>query len=273
MKNKLIVLGVLLGMFFSISANEAPAVNKRVIGILEQQVALQAIIKDFMMIGADVDAEAARNDLDEQVAFLEESYLDYMDYAGMDEEVMKIFEKGSEDWMRLRMLVVDEVTKENASKLVKTNTQLLFILNTLLEQEKSNKDYVGSVEIEKAFQMRIYLDRISAYYYAYMWGIDREISVRSMAGAQMYFENLKTQLQNSNLNSAKINGKFTNIDNQWSRYKKYSTQPTTRKSVVIEFSNVYQDLVSDLKSVTSMYKEVEETYMSDHKKKKTNQDS
>ncbi len=273
MKNRLIILSVLIGMAFSTYANGVPTVNKRIIGILEQQVALQTIIKDFMMIGAGVDAKEARNDLDEQVAFLEESYLDFMDYAGMDEEVMKIFEKGSEDWMQLRMLVVDEVNKENASKLIKTNTQLHFILSSLLEQERKNKDYDQSVEVEQAFQMRIYLDRISAYYYAYMWGIDREVAVRSMAGAQMYFENLKNSLEGSNLNSAKINGKFTNVNNQWMRYKDFATQPTARKSVVNEFYEVYQGLVSDIESITVMYEEVGESYMSDTEKKKNNQDS
>ncbi len=259
MKKLLVVLVLTIG--YVLHAETAPPVGERVAKLYQQQVALQAIIKDFMMIGAGVNKAEAREDLDNNVAFLEESYLEFMEYSELDPEVKEIFDKGSEDWMKLRVIVVDEVSPENASKLVKTNTNLLLLLSDLLSQEKKDENYAMTKEIENAYQMQIYLDRISAYYYAYIWGIEREVVVRSMAGAQMYFETLLNQLKNSPVNTPAINGTFTNLENQWVLLKKLSTQFTSGKMFVEEFEDLYENVSEEIGKAITEYKKVEdETY-------------
>ena len=262
MKTRKLLVALILMFSFVLRAEKVPPVGERVAKLYKQQVALQAIIKDFMMIGAGVNPAEAREDLDNKVAFLEESYLDFMDYSESDPKVQNIFEKGSEDWMKLRMIVVDEVNPENASKLVKTNTKLLLLLSDLLNQEKKSGNYAMNKEIENAYKMQIYLDRISAYYYAYIWGIDREVAVRSMAGAQMYFETLKSQLEKSPVNTAAVNGTLTNLENQWVMLKKLSTQLTTSKMFAEEFEDLYKDVSEDVGKIITQYGKVsqETTY-------------
>jgi hypothetical protein len=254
-------------------ANTIPPVEKRIANIYEQQVALQTIIKDFMMIGTGVEKEKAREDLDEKVAFLEESYLEFMEYSELNEKVKTIFEKGSEDWMRLRMIVVDEVNKENASKLVKTNTNLLLLLSDLLAQEKKDDNYVTNETVEKSYEMKIYLDRIAAYYYAYIWGIDREVTVRSMAGALMYFDNLKHFLENNDINSASINGTFTSIENRWVRFKKMSTQLTASKVYVDEYVDLYEEIKSEVNKLPELYSKVIDNSFFSGSKNRVSKDS
>ena len=105
----LLVLVALVVVLLPVSArglSNASAINKAG----RQRMLSQRIVKAYVMVGAGINVEEARKELDISVALFEEQYLELEEYAPtpeIQEGINKVFDL----WEIFRMIAVDDPNK------------------------------------------------------------------------------------------------------------------------------------------------------------------
>lgn len=183
-------------------------------GILNQEILSQRMVKDYMMIGLKLKTYKAREDLDETVSEYEEYRLAFED-ADLSVPLMKSFEKSDDIWMKFRLIITDEVTKEGAFQLLKTNSSLIFSADNSLNIVKSPEagDTIKGYYLSMHLQMLA--QRLASYYFLYTWGVKKEATLRYLSDASVEFERGLKELASLNINSMKIKSKLMSLRIDW----------------------------------------------------------
>jgi len=187
-------------------------------GILNQEILSQRMVKDYMMKGINLNRNFAIEDLDETVSKYEEFRLLCED-AILPETINASMERSNELWMKFRLIIMDEVSKEGAFQLLKTNSSLLYAANNcfnLTKQSKSNDTLKG---FYLSMQLQMLSERLASYYFMYAWGVKKEATLRYMNDATVEFNRLLNELTSLN-NPLKVRGKLMSLKMDWKMAQK-----------------------------------------------------
>ena len=183
-------------------------------GILNQEILSQKMVKDYMMIGLNLNKNEAQEDLDETVSIYEEFRLACED-ADFSGPLLASVEKSNEIWMEFRLIITDEVSKEGAFQLLKTNSSLLFAANSCLNMIQ--KPVVGDTMkgYNLSMHMQMLAQRLASYYFLYTWGVKKEATLRYLSDVSVEFDRSLKQLTALKINSIKIKSKLMSLKIDW----------------------------------------------------------
>jgi len=201
-------------LVFQIGIAQNSEMSEYTSGILNQEILSQRMVKDYMMIGMNLKKNEAREDLDETVSRYEEFRLSCED-TELSDQLIASMQKSNDIWMKFRLIITDEVTKEGAFQLLKTNSSLLFAANTCLNLVQTP----GGGDTLKAYylsmRMQMLSQRLASYYLMYAWGVKKEATLRYLSDASVEFDRSLKQLSALKINSIKVKSKLMSLKIDW----------------------------------------------------------
>jgi len=206
---------LLAGWFISLAGiAQYSEMSEYASGILNQEILSQQMVKDYMMIGLNLKKYEAREDLDETVSRYEEFRLTCED-ADLSGPLLASMEKSNDIWMKFRLIITDEVSKEGAFQLLKTNSSLLFAANSCLTMLQKPVDGDTMKAYYLSMHMQMLSQRLASYYFMYAWGVKKEATLRYLSDASVEFERDLNELSSLNINSIKVKSKLMSLKNEW----------------------------------------------------------
>jgi hypothetical protein len=219
MRNSIIGIVIMLIALNGFTNKEKEINKDKVEKICNQGILLQKMVKDFMMMGIDLQKKKSQMDLDECVADYEMTRLFFEDIVA-DEETMSAIEKADEKWVEFRLEVTDEVIPENAYELFKTNESLLNTNEQLLQSSCQACDLSSISGYLLSKELEMLSERIAMLYFAHSWGIKREVSLRYFSDAVRNFEMKLKQLSSIKNSDIQIGSKLMTLEFEWQNAKK-----------------------------------------------------
>ncbi|NOX46407.1 MAG: hypothetical protein GXO89_05450 [Chlorobi bacterium] len=250
MRNSIIGIVIMLMALngFAAKDKEDEVKKDKVEKICNQGILLQRMVKDFMMMGIDLQKKESQMDLDECVADYEMTRLFFEDIEA-DEKTMSAIEKADEKWVRFRMEVTDKVTPENAYELFKTNESLLNTNEQLLQSSCQGCDLNSISGYLLSKELEMLSERIAMLYFAHSWGIKKEVSLRYFSDAVRNFEMKLNQLKSLKNMNAQIESKLMTLEFEWQNAKQLFGRMNFGKH---ENKAVYEACLSFSKSFNSV---------------------
>jgi hypothetical protein len=236
-------------------ASKENEINKdKVEKICNQGILLQKMVKDFMMMGIDLQKKKSQMDLDECVADYEMTRLFFEDIVA-DDKTMSAIEKADEKWVKFRLEVTDEVTPENAYELFKTNESLLNTNEQLLQSSCQACDLSSISGYLLSKELEMLSERIAMLYFAHSWGITREVSLRYFSDAVRSFDMKLKQLRDLEENNMQIGSKLMTLENEWRSAKQVFGRINFGKHQNKTVYDVTDSFSKNLQSIGRLYTE------------------
>jgi hypothetical protein len=254
MRNSIIGIVIMLMALSGFSNKENEIKKDKVEKICNQGILLQKMVKDFMMMGIDLEKKKSQMDLDECVADYEMTRLFFEDLDA-DEKTMSAIEKSDEKWIQFRLEVTDEVTPENAYELFKTNESLLNTNEQLLQSTCQSCDLSSISGYLLSKELEMLSERIAMLYFAHSWGIKKEVSLRYFSDAVRNFEMKLKQLRDVKNSNVQIGSKLMTMEFEWQNAKQIFGRINFGKHKNKEVFEVCQGFSNSLNSISEIFTE------------------
>jgi hypothetical protein len=146
----------------------------------EQQVLLQKIMKSYMKLGAHIDVADELKELDASVAQYEEN-IGILEELANTPKLQEYINEINLHWYKFRLLAITPPNNFDAPMLL-FRGEMLEDLNKKVYQDFSKDKYFlkESKEFQTYSNLLILSYELSMYYYAHIWGIDREADKSSI---------------------------------------------------------------------------------------------
>ena len=216
----------------------------------DQRVVTQEMIKDYFSLGAEVEHEMARHEIDEGIALFEENLFEFEDYEST-EALTAAFDKIEELWTPMRTILVEEPDVNKGPALIEHSTDLLIAsdaLLTLLENQIGNTES-GLVNLSS--REEVLVERMAMLYVAKYWGVDYPGIDDAFFAAKSEFEDDLNKLVKAETNTPHITKSLQKIVSEWEFSKKaLHFEGELSPSIIFASTHI---IMKRMSKVTDMY--------------------
>ena len=179
-----------------------------------QRMLSQRMMKDYLMIGANVKTETAQQQLDSAVALFEEQFLALRDYAPTEDINAKL-DAVEAIWLAHRVNIIAQPDKTLAPELLKENLRLLTACNDVVKEIEKHSGIASGRLVNMSGRQRMLSQKIAKTYMAMYWNVDAPSLEDEFRQAIALFDESLTELQSSKKNDAPLNDALKRVQNQW----------------------------------------------------------
>lgn len=222
-----------------------------------QRMLSQRIVKAYGMIGLDVQAEKANEQLLTSVEVFEQqlSELKRFSKKKKNKVVIKSLKKVEALWEPFKTIALSQVSKKGVQKLVKSDGPLLKAAHqVVLDLQKSANSKVGRI-VNISGRQRMLSQRIAKYYMLLAWKVDNNKSLKLMNLASDQFSTALNELQRSDVNNKKINSYLDDVGVQWNIFER-SFRMRKGKYIPLLISMSSEKMLVKMNAVTGLYEKL-----------------
>lgn len=179
-----------------------------------QRMLTQNIMKNYMLLGLDVDVTRSRKELDKSVALFEEQFQELSDYAPT-ETVKRSLSKVEDLWFPYRSIAIGDVNKEGAAKLLDSNLALLKACHQVVMDLEAYAGRNSAKMVNTSGRQRMLSQRIAAHYFAHAWGFRGNDVVQAFETAKKEYGQGLVTLVGFNQNTSEIRQSLKKVQAQW----------------------------------------------------------
>jgi len=220
-----------------------------------QRMLTQRILKSYLLIGQDVDADSAQRQLDQSIALFEQQ-LDELDEFTTNRAVRKSLARVNGQWQTFRQRVIEKPSTKKALSIINEGDELLVSCEKVVKNlEKMASSSKGKV-INVSGRQRMLSQRIGMLYAAHSWGVDnREISENLEVAIKEYDEAL-IFLQAAPINTKKINTSLTKVASKWEFSRSGFSQMDNERYVPFIIQVTTESMLKKMNAITGLYEGV-----------------
>lgn len=180
-----------------------------------QRMLSQRIAKNYLMIGAEIRAEVAIQQLDQSVAKFESNYQALSQYAPTDEIRIALSDAGK-TWNSYRELALSLPDKQQAPQLLELSDQLLVQSEKLVQLIERHTGSQGARLVNRSGRQRMLSQRIAKLYVAISWHLPISQLDAEFQRAVDEFDVALKELRSAEQNTPAIRKALQQVDAQWS---------------------------------------------------------
>lgn len=243
------VLSVSMPAFATLS--DAQAVNKA--GL--QRMLSQRIARNFLMVGSNIDAKAAQQELDLNVATFEQNLMELQDYA-TQKEVKTSLTKVEQAWQMYRVLAVSMPNKDGAAELLRVSDEVLQRSEDLVAQIQKATATQPTKLVGTSGRQRMLSQRIAKMYLALFWAVPYPGLESELGRAMQEYEKGLSTLEESQLNTPQINSSLLKVRAQWDFAKAGFRQYKEGRFIPMVIARTSDTMLKQMNDITMQYVQV-----------------
>ena len=190
--------------------NDAEAVN--ISG--RQRMLTQRMMKNHLLIGAEIQTDKAQRQLDEAVALFEEQLLmlrDYSPTAAIDSKLDTV----EALWLPHRLRIISAPSKTGASLLMEDNLALLKACDDVVKAIEAHSGIDSARLVNLSGRQRMLSQKIAKVYVARAWRVRSDSLKQELDDAITLFDRSLNELESYPSNTDELRDALQRVRNQW----------------------------------------------------------
>ena len=249
---------LMTGLFISILAIAANSQSKHVTHVMNSVSELreisQEVVKDYISLGAEVEHEMARHEIDEGIALFEDHLFELEDYDETTQIVAQL-EKLEEIWMPMRLILVREPDKTKAPALITHSTELMQEADKLLGLIEDQVKFHEAKLVNLASREAVLSQRVAMLYIAKYWDINYTNLEKDFKEAKNEFSNDLKELLAATQNTPAIIKQLKRVESEWEFAQETMHFDSKELNPSIIFVSTHQ-IMKRMDKVTHLYHEL-----------------
>jgi len=211
---KLSIITVLLSVTFISGYSQ----SKHLIHIMNSASELreisQEVVKDYFSLGAEVEHEMARHEIDEGIALFEDHLFELEDYEGNDKIITQL-ENLQSIWMPMRLILVREPDINSGPSLITKSKELMSTTDKLLVLLEEEMKFKEAVLVNLASREAVLPQTIAMLYIAKYWGVKYPNLEKEFKTTKDKFQDDLRKLLAAKENTPAIIKQLKRIQSEW----------------------------------------------------------
>lgn len=179
-----------------------------------QRMLSQRMMKSYLMIGAQIKANAAQRQLDDSVALFESQYLVLREYAPTD-KINTRLDTVETLWMAHREKILTRPNKDDAPALMSENLTLLDACNEVVKEIEVYSGIESGKLVNISGRQRMLSQKIAKTYVAIAWRVNAPRLEEEFDSAIQLFDDSLATLETSEMNTEELSVALSKVRNQW----------------------------------------------------------
>jgi len=179
-----------------------------------QRMLSQRMMKNYLMLGADVKAAEAQRQLDSAVALFESQFLSLRDYAPTD-VINKRLDAVEALWLPHREAILAAPNRDDAVPLMQENLSLLKACDDVVKAIEAHSGIASGYLVNISGRQRMLSQKIAKAYLAIYWRVEDPRLEEEFNAAIDLFEGALEELEAADDNTVALEVALNRVRNQW----------------------------------------------------------
>lgn len=254
MKKINVICLLLLLLVFTKNSAQKKSTNAALNKAGQQRMLCERMLKNYILIGANLNSKKANVELDQTVSLFNENYYYLTNYATQN-KTKNVLNELNLLWMPFRVKIFEKPTKDQCLALLIDSKQIVEACDTITEKIQMDNNVEIARTILLSNRLSVLVERLTKNYMLKIWGVPYENLDKETRQAVIAFEYSLAILTNSSKNTPETKAILEKEYNNWKSLKEYFNDSNPPKNANFVNSQTIS-MSKDFNTVTLMYQKI-----------------